>query len=122
MRDFAATRADDVFYDLVFDRALIEASFAAQYGLRLVKEDMAFGEFCRLLGGLMADTPLGRVVAVRAEKNPERIRNFGESEHRLRREWRGFLRSVAVRDECDELGDIERLKRSLEAAFGVKEV
>ncbi|MDR2183177.1 MAG: bacteriophage Gp15 family protein, partial [Clostridiales bacterium] len=72
------------------DKALIEASFAMQYGIRLAREDIAFGEYCRLLSGLTADTPLGRVVAIRAEKNPEKIKGFGDYERTVRKRWREF--------------------------------
>jgi len=102
---------------MVFDRALIEASFAMQYGIRLAREDIAFGEFMRLLSGLMADTPLGRVVAVRAEKDAERIRGFGEYERGLRKKWRDFKRGLRVEPAMTADG-LRKLQDSLERAFG----
>ena len=99
---------------MAFDKALIEASFAMQYGIRLAKEDIAFGEFCRLLSGLTADTPLGRVVAVRGEKSPEVIKKFGEHERGLRKKWRDFVgRRVAPQD-----WDVGKLQDALDKAFG----
>ena len=87
-----------------------------QYGIRLSKEDIAFGEFCRLLKGLAPDTPLGRVVAVRAEKNPDVIKGFGPYEKKLRKEWRErFLGQAAGRDWQ---ADIVGLQNTLERAFG----
>ena len=88
-----------------------------QYGIRLAKEDIGVGEFCRLLAGLMADTPLGRVVAVRAEKDAERIRGFGEYERGVRRAWREF-RAAEVKDyRGDWAVDIARLQDGLARAF-----
>jgi len=107
--------ADGAFYDMVFDRALIEASFAMQYGIRLAKEDVAFGEFCRLLSGLMADTPLGRVVAIRAEKSAEKIKGFGDYERGVRRKWRKFINGGCARGK---VGDIGELQEVLERVFG----
>ena len=105
---------------MVFDKALIEASFAMQYGIRLAKEDIAFGEYCRLLAGLMADTPLGRVVAIRAEKNPEKIRNFGEYERGVRKKWRDFVSGSMMHRRGGTLppGDVGQLQDALEKAFG----
>jgi len=107
-----------------FDKALIEASFAMQYGIRLAKEDIAFGEYCRLLAGLMANTPLGRVVAVRGEKNAERIKGFGEYERDVLRKWREFVRGTTpgLKPHPSQGGewvaDIGRLQEVLERVFG----
>ena len=108
-------RRDEAFYDLVYDRGLIEASFAMQYGIRLAKEDIGFGEFCRLLAGLMADTPLGRVVAVRAEKDAQVIKRFGEYERGLRRDWLKF-RGAAKAGGAPVMS-VEGLQGVLERAF-----
>ena len=79
------------YYDLEYDRALIEASFASQYGIRLRQEpDITLSEFINLLSGLAGETPLGRVVAVRMEKSPEVIKKFGDWEKGVRRDWARF--------------------------------
>ena len=85
-----------------------------QYGIRLAKEDIAFGEFCRLLSGLMADTPLGRIVAIRGEKNAEKIRGFGEYERGVRKAWRDFVNG----GKKGEMGDVGQLQNVLERVFG----
>ena len=43
-----------------------------------------------LLAGLAGETPLGRVVAVRMEKDPNVIKKFGDWERRIRAEWAQF--------------------------------
>jgi hypothetical protein len=104
---------------MAFDKALIEAGFAMQYGIRLAKEDIAFGEFCRLLTGLTADTPLGRIVAIRGEKNPEKIKAFGEYERGVRKRWREFTVGARIaRPIADRPGDMAKLQNALERAFG----
>ncbi|MCL2398007.1 MAG: bacteriophage Gp15 family protein [Defluviitaleaceae bacterium] len=115
---------------MIFDKALIEASFAMQYGIRLAREDIAFGEYCRLLSGLMADTPLGRVVAIRAEKDGAKIKGFGEYEREVRRRWREFERrttpsapragAATPPPEGNWARDIGKLQDSLEEAFGAR--
>ena len=87
-----------------------------QYGIRLAREDISFGEFCRLLSGLMADTPLGRVVAVRGEKSPEKIKGFGDYERGVRRKWREFVNGR--RGGTLPPGDVGKLQDALERAFG----
>lgn len=37
---------------------------------------MGWGEFCSLLSGIDADTPLGRVVLIRAETDQEKSGSF----------------------------------------------
>ncbi len=43
-----------------------------------------------MVGALMEDTPLGQIVLIRKEDNPDRIKHFGRHEHRIRNEWREF--------------------------------
>ena len=76
------------YYDLYEDYRLIEASFSQQYGIRLrQEEDMSWDEFCTLLSGLLPDTPLGRIVSIRAEKDPKVIKNFTDDQKKIRSSW-----------------------------------
>jgi hypothetical protein len=98
---------------------LIEASFAAQYGVRLSspsERNITFGEFYRLLKGVMPDTPLGVVVAARAEKDPERLRRLSPAEKRLRADWTRFLNRLP-----DKRGDAGELQKNLARLFGPAE-
>lgn len=49
---------------------------------------MKWSEFKSLLIGIGADTPLGRVVSIRAEEDDEILKHFTKSQHRIRNEWR----------------------------------
>lgn len=53
----------------------------------------------------MDDTPLGRVVAVRAEDDKERIKRFGEYEKQIRAQWSAFRRGQTAA-EFSEAGII----------------
>ncbi len=66
------------------------ASFQDQYGIRLSREakTMRWGEFCDLLAGISPDTPLGRIVAIRAEDDPEVLKQFTPEQRRIRNRWR----------------------------------
>ena len=78
---------EEIWYDLIEDYPLIEASFLEQYGLRLSEVDMSWREFSDLLSCLSADTALGRVVAIRSETDGEVLKNFTKGQKEIREEW-----------------------------------
>lgn len=80
----------EAHYDLWDDWELIESSFLSQYGIRLREDgesDLSWSEFLSLLGGLMPDTPLGRVIAIRSETDPKRIKEMSKEQRKLRSDW-----------------------------------
>lgn len=48
---------------------------------------MTFTEFLYLLYTLNEDTPLGKLVRVRTEKDKDQLKHFTPEMHRLRNEW-----------------------------------
>ena len=40
-----------------------------------------------MLSGIMPETPLGRVVSIRAEKDPKIIKNFTKEQKKIRNDW-----------------------------------
>ena len=49
---------------------------------------MSWSEFCSLCSGLMADTPLGQVVAIRSEKDMKVIQKFNKEQKRIYNQWK----------------------------------
>lgn len=49
---------------------------------------MKWDEFKDLLVGISPDTPLGRIVAIRAEDDRDVLKHFTKEQHRIRNEWR----------------------------------
>lgn len=49
---------------------------------------MKWDEFKALLSGLSGDTPLGRIVQIRAENDKETLKHFSKEQRRIRHEWR----------------------------------
>ena len=49
---------------------------------------MKWDEFCALLSGLSADSPLGRIVRIRAENDPKMLEKFTPHQRKIRSEWR----------------------------------
>ena len=84
--------ATEKWYDLEYDKDLIVQSVAKQYGILPSEQDeMHYGEWILLVGGLMEDTPLGQTVLIRKENDKERLKCFTRHEHRIRNEWRSFI-------------------------------
>lgn len=67
---------------------MIEASFLSQYGIRLKTTELEFDEFLNLTSCLMADTPLGQVVGIRAETDAETIKNFNDTQRKIYNDWK----------------------------------
>ena len=78
---------NDNYYDLIDDYDIIESSFFKQYGIRLRSVELETDEFLNLLSGLMGDTPLGLIVQIRSETDPEVIDSFKKKQKRIRSEW-----------------------------------
>jgi len=53
-----------------------------------VFKTMKWDEFTALISGLSADTPLGRIVQIRAEDDKDMLKNFTKEQKRIRNEWR----------------------------------
>lgn len=75
---------------MIEDFDLIVSSFQSQYGIRLSRElkGMKWDEFRDLLVGIGPETPLGRIVAIRAEDDEDMLKHFTKEQHRIRNEWR----------------------------------
>lgn len=112
-RDFKSkTKPVDSYYDIFDDYSLIEASFLEQYGIRLREtEDMSWDEFCTYLSGLNEKTALGKVVAIRSEKDPKVIKEMSADQKRIRREWAKKQASQISQE------DAERIMRDMSAGF-----
>lgn len=112
---------EDSSYDVEYDAELIEQSLAKQYGVLPVDQaELPYWEWARLVGGLMDDTPLGRVVAIRTEQDRERIRQFTPWQRAIRNEWNAFkARTVTqVKSEKELRQDMAALEKMLANAFG----
>ena len=48
---------------------------------------MTWEEFRSLLSGLSGDSPLGRIIQIRAETDSEIIKRFSSNQKRIRNEW-----------------------------------
>ena len=63
-----------------------------------------------MLQGLSGDTPLGRIISVRAENDPEALKGFTPEQRRIRSEYR---RKIAnKRTDRDVSNAIEQFRKA----------
>ncbi|MBR1724046.1 MAG: hypothetical protein IJ723_03385 [Ruminococcus sp.] len=111
----------ETYYDPEFDRDLIAQSIAKQYHiLPSEQEELSYSDWSQLLSGLMHDTPLGRVVTIRAETDRKVIERYGTFEKRIRSEWRQFRASQLEHEytETDRLEVARKFEEMFAKMFG----
>lgn len=110
----------DPYYDLCEDWELVAASFQSMYGIRLPRQlrDMKWREFAALLAGLDGDTPLGRIVGIRAENDPRRLESFTPEMRRIRSRWRASRARQTPKRDVDAF--LEEMKKAF-LSLGQKE-
>lgn len=95
---------------------LIQQSIAKQYGvLPSDQGELHYSDWAALVSGLMEDTPLGRVVQVRMEKDPAVLRRMTPQQKQLRAAWAQFVKG---RQKPVFEKDIGRLEAMMAALFG----
>lgn len=110
----------ETYYDLWDDWELIESSFLSQYGIRLrADDDMSWSEFCSLLSGIMPETPLGRVVSIRAEKDIKVINGFTKEQKKIHNDWL-LKRNKRMVGTPQYIEYWTRLQRDFKAAYSKK--
>lgn len=96
--------SSEPYYDFNDDWSLIVSSFLTQYGIRLSSDlsNMSWTEFSYLLEGLSGDTPLGRIIAIRAETDPDVIKEFTPYQKQIRNSYR---KKMALKKPSKEVED-----------------
>lgn len=114
------TDCSRILYDVEFDAVLIEQSIATQYGILPNDQgELPYPEWSKLVSGLMDNTPLGRVVAVRGETDRKIISQMNPWHKKIRSEWSAFVASKAAKQSAQELKDqMASLERMLAQMFG----
>lgn len=71
---------------------------------------MGWDEFKSLLAGIDPETPLGRIVAIRAETDKDVIKNFNKDQKRIYNEWRNRkVESMTPATYEQEMADLEKM-------------
>ncbi len=77
---------------------------------------VGWDEFKSLLIGISPDTALGRVVAIRAEKDKEVLKRFSSEQRRIHDEWQ--QRRAASMSEKKFKDEMAALEAAFARAFG----
>ena len=111
---------EETCYDLEFDHVLIEQSIAKQYGVLPSEQGaLKYSDWAKMVSGLMDDTPLGRVVAVRSEKDREMIRHMNKWQKQIRADWTAFRASSRPQvDVTEAKKQMAALEKMLAGLFG----
>lgn len=99
---FESSPISTPYYDLKDDWPLIVASFAEQYSIRLDVEDITWPEYCHLFQGLSSETPIGKIVAIRSEKDRKVIKSWPYEVRKIRTEW------IAKQQSDDRIGNKQK--------------
>ena len=120
--DFRTKRSNiqDAAYDQDFDKVLIEQSIAKQYGILPSQQgNLSYSEWSKLVSGLMDDTPLGRVVAVRTETDQKVIAQYSPWQRQIRADWNAFKAQKMSQQSTEDMEQqMKQLERMLASAFG----
>lgn len=71
---------------------------------------MAWQEFLILLSGLNHNTPLGQIVAIRAEDDPEILKTYSPAQKRIRSEYRNRKAKRMPKEQVENA--IEQFKQA----------
>lgn len=77
---------------------------------------MRYVDWAKMVGGLMDDTPLGRVVAIRAETDRETVRSMSQDQRRIRSDWTAFR--AKADNTADQRARMKQLQSMIAGLFG----
>lgn len=69
---------------------------------------MPWSEFSNLVTGLLPETPLGAIIKIRSEDDPEVLKRFTSDQMEIRNKWRD-------RQALQQLDNPEILKQSMDS-------
>ncbi len=71
---------------------------------------MKWDEFAALISGLGSKTPLGEIVAIRAEEDRDILKTFSPAQRRIRSEYRNRRVKKVPQKKTDDI--LEQLKQA----------
>ena len=112
---------NEVFYDFYEDFDLIDASVTAQYGIRIRQEanSITWSEVKVLIKGLLPETPLGKVIAIRSENDPKVLKTFSKALHEERNSFRKRMADKKIDNGTFE-EDMQKLENFFKVSFQKK--
>ena len=71
---------------------------------------MKWVEFRALIAGLSPETPLGRIVSIRAEEDEDILKHFTKEQRRIRNEWMQRKAKKVTQEDLNDM--LEQLKNT----------
>lgn len=78
---------------------------------------MSYEEFISLLSGIMPETPLGRIVSIRSEKDRKVINSFSNDQKRIYSDWKMRQAEKMKKNRNAYAKYWERMQNDLKNAF-----
>lgn len=79
---------------------------------------MSWSEFINLVTGLLPETPLGAVVKIRSEDDPDMLKKFNSDQMEIRNKWRD-RQALQKLDNPEVLEkSMDNLSKMLKSMFG----
>lgn len=72
---------------------------------------MHWSEFSALLSGLNSETPLGIICSIRAEDNPDVLKDFTAEQRKIRSEYRNKMAKTVPESKVDDF--LDSIKQAL---------
>lgn len=102
-----------------FDAVLIEESIAKQYHiLPSEQQELSYSDWSKLVSGIMDDTPLGRIIAIRIEDDGEIIKKMTPEQLSIRDEWFAFKAKNIINDINTMRRQADDLEKMMALNFG----
>lgn len=79
--------------------------------------DMSWPEFSRLLNGIMPNTPLGSIVQIRAEEDPDILEHFTPEQRSIRDKWRTEHNPVKEMTEEEKEESVKEVQQLIAQMF-----
>ncbi len=76
---------------------------------------MKWDEFCSLLKGLSPESALGRIVQIRAESDPEMLKQYTPHQKKIREEW--LVKSIEKKPNAQLIAERDRMLDIWKQAF-----
>ena len=79
---------------------------------------MPWSEFSNLVTGLLPETPLGAIIKIRSEDDPDILKTFNADQLRIRNKWRD-RKALQQLDNPEVLEQsMDKLSKMLQSMFG----
>ena len=79
---------------------------------------MSWQEFTTLLSGIMPETPLGGIVQIRSEEDPDILKGFTPAQHDIRNRWRSTHSATKRMSDAEKQQAVKDLQMIFAQKFG----